>query len=69
MTSFLVVFRRMLEALIHKRGTAHSSNASHMAGLALALMEGELALSFLRSGRVVFSFSFPGIYIIFSNPF
>lgn len=58
-----------MKALIHKHRTAHSSNDSHMAGCALALMEAELALSYLRSGRVVFSFSFPGIYIIFPNPF
>lgn len=64
MTAFLVVFWRMLEALLHKHRTAHSSNASHVAGLELTFTKAELALSYLRLVRVIFSFRFPGVYII-----
>lgn len=54
----------MLEALLHKPRSAHSSGAPHVARLQLTCVEAELALSYLRSVRLIFSFSFPGVYII-----
>lgn len=54
----------MPEVLLHKHKAAHSSNASHVAGLKMTSTEAEFALSCLGTVRVGFSLSFPGVHMI-----